>query len=152
MVRHFLQDFAIDQQAGIDEHVEGVIDDPFSGIFDRDNPEISPPPFDLVEDFLDAVGRHILSRGAELLHAGHVRKGRARPEVRDLLRPLQRQRRRHDFPVDRADGVGGKRAGIELRQPLDDGGLPSRGVEVGLRILGLLNLADLDDALGSFIE
>ncbi len=60
MVRDFLQDFSIDQQAGINEHIQGVIDHAFGGIFDRHHTEMGAAALDFAEHILDAVDRNVL--------------------------------------------------------------------------------------------
>ena len=87
---HFLQHLAVNQEAGIDEHIEGVIHNAFGRVLDRYHAKIGASALHLAEHILDAVDGNILSGGPEFLHAGHVCERSPGPEIGDLLRPLQR--------------------------------------------------------------
>jgi hypothetical protein len=81
---------------------------------------------------LDAVRRHRQNRRAELLQARDVGERPRGPEVRDLQRPLERERRRHDLAEHRADAFVGERPRVLLLEPFENLLLPLRRVDPDL--------------------
>ena len=152
MMGHFLENFAIDQEIGINEHIERVVDHAFCRVLDRDHAKIGSPPLDFAEHVLNAIDRNILGRRPEFLHAGHMGKRRSGTKIGHLLRALKREGGGHDFSIDRPNRLGWKWPGVLLDEALDYRRLPRRSMEIGIRIPLFLELADLDDAFGPLIQ
>jgi hypothetical protein len=152
MMGDFLKNLPIDQEVGIDKHVEGMVHHTLCRILDRDHAKIGTTPLHFAEHFLDAVDRHILRGRAKLLRAGHMGERRPRSKVGHLLRTFQRQRRRHDLPVDGANGIGRERTGILGDEPLDNGGLARGRMQVRPGILQHFQSADLNHTFGTLVE
>src|SRR4029077_1156321 len=114
MMRHLLEDFAIDQEIGINEHIQRVGDHTFCRILDRNYAKVGSPTLDFTEYLLDAIDRNILGRRPEFLHAGHMRKRSPGTEVSHLLRALEREGSGHDFSIDRPNRIGWKWPGVLL--------------------------------------
>src|SRR5438309_173221 len=152
MVGHLLENFAIDQEIGINEHIERVGDHTFCRVLDRNHTKIGSPPLDFTEYVLDTIDRNILGGRPEFLGAGHMRKRSSGTEIGHLLRALEREGGGHDFPIDWPNRLGWKWPGVLLYEALDYRRLPRLGMEIGTRILLFLELADLDDAFRPFIQ
>ena len=88
MMGHLLENFAIDKEIRINEHIERVVDHAFCRVLDRDHAKIGSSPFDFTEDVLDAIDRNVLGGRPEFLHGGHMSKRRSGTKIGHLLRAL----------------------------------------------------------------
>ena len=143
-------DLRNDLQVAIDEHVERVRDDAFRGVLDGHHAVVRPVFADLMENVRDGLVRIIAQAGAKAADRGLMREGGLRSQIGDAHRLLQRQRARHDFAVNRANGLVGDRAFIQPADPLQHRQLAVR--RVGLLAGFEFDGADLQDALRALVQ
>ena len=104
-VRDFQINLAHDFQVALDEAVQRLAHAAFGGVLDRNHRVIRFAFFHRRKNIRDRRHRVVIHAGAEFLHRRGVRVARFRPEVRDHQRLLERDGRRHDLTVNRAQRV-----------------------------------------------
>src|SRR5436190_3671549 len=106
-------DLSADPQVRVQESVEGITNDPFSGVFNRDDTVVDALLLHLAEDGIDALERSQLDPMTEPGERRQVRVAAGRAPIADRHRALQSATGGDDLAVDRAQRRVRKRAGID---------------------------------------
>jgi hypothetical protein len=150
VVRHLDEDLPADQQVVIDEHVEGVADDPLAAVLDRHHPEVGRVPVDRVEHPGEVDLGNVLGALAEMLQAREVGEGGLGAQERHGERLFEGEGRGDDLPVDRLQPVVGERPFVRGGQAPEDLHLPLGDVE--LEVALRLDRPDLDGRLRPAVQ
>jgi hypothetical protein len=150
VVGDLYEDLAADQQVVVDEHVEGVANDPLARVLDGNDAEVRVPALHHVEYPGDVDLRDVVGAFPEVLEARKVGERRTGTQKRHAQRFLESEGGRDDFPVDRLERLVRKGAGVGACEPAKDLDLTLRDVEPQLLIR--LDLPHLDHGLRASIE
>lgn len=125
-------------------------DHAFGGIFDGHDPVIGTAFLNLGENFGDGFLGGVMEAGAEAPNGGLMGECGFGAEVGDAECFFKGERTGHDFPVNRAKLFCGHRAGVELRDTVEDGAFAVRSVDF-LAALAF-DFADGQNVTGPFAE
>ena len=125
-------------------------DDALSRVLDRNNAIIRAIFADLRKHITNCLQRRIMQARAEFPNRRLVRKRRLRPEISDRHGFFQRQRARHDFPVNRPQRFIRDRPGILPANPLQHRPLAMRRINFHARLQ--LDFADRQHMLRALIQ
>ena len=141
---HAQDDLGDNLQFAIHEHIEGVGDDAFGGVFHGHNAVIRAAFADFGKNIGNGLLRSIFQAGAEAADGCLMGESGFRTEIGDVHGLLQREGAGHDLAIDGLKLFAGDRAGIEAGDAVQYGALAMR------RINFLAGLA-LDRANGEHV-